>query len=65
MSSVWEGAKDPEPHVEMPKKDEEEMRKRIDVHTGDAATTKNEDFITWNEPHRKEDEVCARTAAKK
>ena len=31
---------------------------RMDVHT-DAATPKNEEFITWNENHRKEDQVCA------
>ena len=36
---------------------------RIDVHTHTTLhLQKDEELITWNEMHRKEDEVCAKTA---
>ena len=63
MFSVWEGTRVPKPHVEMPKEKDEGDEERMDVHTDDGAIPKNEEFITWNETYRKEDQVCAKIAA--
>ena len=49
----------------MTEKDEEELRKEsMFTQTTLPCSKKNEELITWNEARRKEDEVCARTAAK-
>ena len=47
----------------MAEKDKEEMRKESVFTQTTLLLQKNEELITWNEAHRKEDEV--RTAAKK
>ena len=48
----------------MTEKDEEEMRKESMFTQTTLLLLENEELITWNDAHRKEDEVCARTAAK-
>ena len=49
----------------MTKKDEEELRKEsLFTQTTLLLLQKNEELlIAWNEAHKKEDEVCAKTAA--
>ena len=74
---MWKGIRNPKSHVEMPgatacgyqrerfttKKDDDELRTESLFTQTTLLLQKNEELIAWNEAHRKEDEVCATTAA--
>ena len=47
------------------KKDGEELRTDSRSTQNALFLQKNEESVTWNETHRKEDEVCAKAAAEK
>ena len=73
LASMWKGSRDSRPHVEMPgetvqsnqrkfmtKKDEEEQKKESVLTQTTLFLMKNEQLITLNETHRKEDEVLCK-----